>query len=797
MIVHSLSGPDWRLSSDRHAPVPATVPGCVHDALIAAGVLVDPDHPGGEDAQAFVGHLEWTWSLDFEVDSALLDHDHVELCLDSVDTVGVVELNDQPIATVESQFVPHRIEVGDRLLAGPNRLVVRLRGTLEEARRREVLHGPRPVNADGDWGPFSQLRKSACNFGWDWGPRCPTCGFAGDVRIEAWSGTRIAAIRTRCRHLDPERAELAVEVDLEGAPVDCEIVVRSEDGRPLARARTSDPGPLVIDDPPVWWPRGLGGQPMVTVSAELPGGDTLAVRTGLRTTRLVHDADGRFALEVNGEPVFCRGANWIPSRLFPHAQVPGDVEPLLEAACEANMNMVRVWGGGLYEPDWFYEACDRRGLMVWQDFMFACATYPEHASFRQLVEQEVRAQVRRLAHHPSIVVWCGGNEDLLAWHAWGWRERMDPGTSVGIHYWTELIPGLCAELDPDRPYWVESPWSGSLQVHPNDPDTGDRHVWDLRLEALRTQVPRFASEFGHQSPPCPRTVEATFGRPIAELTPPDLAVRQRGWGGDEAQYAPHLEAIFGAGHAGFDLDRWIWACQLVQARAMRIACSWFRANQPRCEGALVWQLNDVWTGHSWSLVDVHHRRKPAFHAVREAFEPLGLFLEPVGGRDCLVVVNATDRGFRERVRVERVDFEGRCLAEACHELVVPARRGRVEVELPASLAEAGDPAAELVVARVGERSVTRFFLPDRACALPEPAYDLRVEGDGPNRTCLELTARSLLRDAMIDLDGMPEVRHESLGLFTLLPGERRRLLVPGRWPGDVAVRLRTANELVH
>ena len=169
----------------------------------------------------------------------------------------------------------------------------------------------------------------------------------------------------------------------------------------------------------------------------------------------------------------------------------------------------------------------------------------------------------------------------------------------------------------------------------------------------------------------------------------------------------------------------------------------------------------------------------------------------MGGHDCLVVVNATEQAFRERILVERLDFGGRRLAEACYEVAVPARRGRYQVELPASLTEPGDPAAELVVARVGERSVTRFFLPDHACALPAPAYDLRVEGDGPNRTRLELSARSLLRDAMIDLDGLPEVGHESLGLFTLLPGERRRLLVPGRWPGDVAVRLRTANELVH
>ena len=797
MKVRSLNGSDWTVESIEHSPVPAVVPGCVHDALLGAGLIPHPDADGGESAQAFVGHSDWVWRTSFDVDEELLAHDRIELCLDSVDTTGTIELNGTVVGRIDSQFIPHRLDVGGHLLAEGNELVVRLRGTLDEANRLETIHGRRPVNADGAWGPYSQLRKSACNFGWDWGPCCPTCGFAGDVRIEGFDGTRIAAIRPHCHHVDSKRAELTVDVDLDGDHVEHRIRVIDDSGRELASCEGGAREPMVIEAPPLWWPRDLGEPRLVTIRVDCADGASSEVTTGLRTSRLLHEEDGRFVLEINGEPVFCRGANWIPARLFPHGQGIGDIEPLLAAACEANMNMIRVWGGGLYEPTAFYECCDRLGLMVWQDFMFACATYPEHASYRSLVENEARAQVRRLAPHPSIMLWCGGNEDLLAWSSWGWQEQAAPDLAIGVDYWTRLLPEVCAELDPTRPYWVESPYSGSIEAHPNDPDTGDRHVWDLKFEDVRTQVPRFASEFGHQGPPCATTIEDALDRTIESLRPGDLADRQRGWGGDAVQYEPFLEEWFGLRSGELPLSDWLWACQLLQARAMGTACSWFRANQPRCEGALIWQLNDVWTGHSWSLLDVAHRRKPVFHAVREAFEPLGLYLEPIEGVPSLVLINGSSREHSGTVHLERVDFAGNTHATARHEVSVTPRRGVVRIELPDPLLLPEDPTGELVVARFGDRCVHHFFARDRELQLPEPEFEVEVEGAGRHRTRVHLTARSLLRDACIELSGLPSVVDESFGLFTLLPGERRTVELSGEWLGDAAVRVRTVNELLN
>ena len=797
MTVLSLSGDGWTVASEEGGPHPAVVPGCVHDALIDAGVIPDPDRPGGEAAQSFVGRTDWTWRRTFIVDPALLERAHVELVFESIDTVGTVLLNGTVLGEVASQFVPHRFDARSALRPGSNELEVRLRGTLAEAERLERIHGERPVNADGAWGPFSQLRKSACNFGWDWGPCCPTCGLGGDVRIEGWDGSRIEAVRPHVEFLDPERARLRVAVDVAGPARSATITVRDEGGEVIARSEGGLDQTLAIERPPIWWPRGLGAPRLVTIEVELEDGDRVSRRTGLRQVELEDGPDGRFAVRVNGEPVFCRGANWIPSRLFPHGQTLDDVEPLLQSACEAEMNMLRVWGGGLYEPGFFYERCDELGLMVWQDFMFACATYPEHAEMRGLVAAEARAQVRRLAHHPSIVLWCGGNEDVLAWYGWGWRERMAPDDAWGLHFWTDLLPTICAELDPSRPYWTESPWSGSVEHDPNDPEIGDRHTWDLRLEACRELVPRFASEFGHQSPPDLLSLTEALGREANGLEPAELSERQRAWGGDAVQYAPHLEAWFGiSDEHPVDFERWHWAAQLLQARAMSMACTWLRANRPRCEGALIWQLNDIWTGHSWSLVDVARRPKPAFHAVRNAFDPVLVAIEPVSGSPCVVLLNDSASPVGDTLLLRRVALDGRVLEVREEAVVLEARRGRRVLELTDGFRSHEDGC--LVADWAGRRAVA-FAARDRALAYREAELDARLEPTTPGAARLVVTASTLVRDLVVRASLLGPAVRADRGCLTLLPGESVKIGLVGLSEGTPAILppglLRTANDL--
>ena len=795
MIRTLLNGSVWTLTGGGH-DCPAIVPGSVHDALVAAELIPDPDTPGGEAAQRFVGRTDWTWRRVFEVSEDVCEQERVELVFDSLDAVGSIRLNDVRIATVDSQYVPLRVDVSSVIRPGRNLLEIMLKGPLAEAERRESRHGARPVNADGAWGPFSQIRKSACNFGWDWGPCCPTCGIAGDVAIEAWTGTRLDSIRPHVIALDSGRCRLELDLDLDGPEVSAHAVVRDTEHRVIGRVEGAGPLVIEIENPPIWWPRDLGAQPLVEIEVMLADGHSKTVRTGLRTSELEFDAeDGRFVLKVNGEPVFCRGANWIPSRLFPHAQTEEDFAPLLDAACASSMNMIRVWGGGLYEPDRFYERCDELGLLVWQDFMFACATYPEHEAFSRQVELEAEAQIRRLARHPSIVLWCGGNEDLLAWFSWGWRDHLAPDQAIGLDYWTRMLPERCAALDPTRPYWIESPWSGSLDRHPNDPERGDRHTWDLNFEGYREMVPRFASEFGHQGPPNVETIEATFGRSRDELSLAAMSERQRGWGGDDAQYLAHLDSQLGiTSLEAFPFATMIWACQLLQARAMGIACRWLRANQPRCEGALVWQLNDVWCGHSWSLIDVSGRAKPALQTVRQAFQPRVLLLEPLEpGHQALVAINGGERFWEDRVQVRRVALDGRILAEDAMSISVEARRGRVVLPLDDRLLASESDDSGLLVASASSEDLqaVHLFALDRdwSASLDEHHCSI-IRSEGVDGVELRIETDRILLEACL----FSSVRG-AVGWRTLLPGEPWILTLESASTPDETFHVRSLNEL--
>jgi beta-mannosidase len=816
---------------------PAVVPGCVHLDLERAGVLPPVDVGDGEERQEWVGHADWTWTGRIDVPAEALAAGAVELCLDSVDTVAEVALNGVPVGSCASQFVPWRFGVRGAVRAGPNEITVRVRAPVPYVRSEESRLGPRPVN--GDWTPYSFVRKSACNFGWDWGPRVPTSGIPGDVRIECWDIARIAAVRPLVDACDAERARVMVHVDVACVPdspggglfVRCELrrpPRASDEERAPARGRDRGArtmsvtvpvgadgraaAAIEVERPERWWPRGFGAQPLHSVRVELvdaqgrpiPGAGPREVRRiGLRTGALDTSPDdhgSRFSFLVNGVRIPVTGANWIPASPFPVAgRDDAAVERLLELAVAANLNMLRVWGGGIHEPDAFYDRCDELGILVWQDFMFACATYPEDAPMPELVEREARAQVSRCCAHPSIVLWCGGNEDVLAWQSWGFRERLAPGQSWGRRYWLEVLPAACAELDPSRPYWPESPWSGALEVHANDPDRGDRHTWDLKLAAQRSMVPRFTSEYGHQSPPTLASLREALGEDALVIGSPALARRQRAWGGDEVQYAPFLSANFPPPD-GF--AAWLWQAHLLQARAMRTMIAWTRANPHRSGGSLFWQLNDVWTGHSWSVVDARMRPKPAWHAVRQAARPRLVTIEPVGpagqgvpggdgaaGSLRVVLVNDSPSAWNAPVEVRRVDVHGRVLASAVRKVRVPPRGVDASIDpaelvgVPADPAREGwsaeVPSAEDHLEGVPDGGHVRnrawwWFAAEAAQSRTVPDFAVRVERRH-GAWWADLSARSLVREAWVEPDG--DWVECTPNLLTLMPGERASVML--------------------
>ena len=445
-----------------------------------------------------------------------------------------------------------------------------------------------------------------------------------------------------------------------------------------------------VPDAPVWWPVGYGEQPLADLTLTLFTADQeldrWQRRLGFRTVELdtTRDETGTaFTISVNGQPMFVKGVNWIPDDHFLTRITPERVARRLDQALGAHVNLIRVWGGGVFESEDFYRACDERGLLVWQDFLLACAAYPEESPLWEEIEAEARENVVRLAPHPSLVLFNGGNENLWGHQDWNWQERLN-GRTWGARYADELFPKIVAELDPTRPYSENSPYSPDVngeRVHPNDPDHGTHHQWEvwnrIDYEAYRSEIPRFCSEFGFQAPPAWRTlidwVHAAQGGPLDAESDPK----------NDANFLLHQKADDGNGkldrglapHLGVPANfaDWHWATQLNQARAVTYAIDHYRRWWPRTAGAIVWQLNDCWPVTSWAAIDYEERPKPLWYALRRAFAPRNVVFATDNGSISAVVLNDTDQPWQGELRLSREQLNGRVLRK-CHD------RGQRQVE---------------------------------------------------------------------------------------------------------------------
>lgn len=804
--VEAAGGPSPLVSG----PVPATVPGVVHTDLLAAGLIPDPYLDDNESALAWIGLVDWTYRTRFDVAaSALAADERHELVFDGVDTVARISMNGRTIAEVQNQHRTHRIDVTDVLQAGANDLVVAFRSPIKHANAASLQYGPRPRPYPL---PYEAIRKSACSFGWDWGISTATSGLWRPVALESWSHARLADVRVVATPVG-DGGEVAVTVALDRTAADA--VVLDVIAGPARESVTISAGEsaasvvVALGSVDRWWPRGHGAQPLYDVRVVLRDGDVVrdeAVRrVGFRTLvwDAEPDADGTpFQLVVNDRPIFVQGVNWIPDDAFPSRVDRARYERRLRQAADAHINLVRVWGGGVYEADDFYELCDELGLLTWQDFLFACAAYPEEEPLRGEIEAEARQNVARIAHHASLALLTGNNENIWGFEDWGWQQRLD-GRTWGAHYYYELFPQVIAEIAPHVPYAPASPfspetrWDGEAQTgpHPNDARRGTMHLWEQwnrqDWTTYRDVVPRFVAEFGWQAPP----TWTTLTRSISDdpLTPesPGMIVHQKAESGNaklESGLLPHYRVPV-------DMETWHWAMQLNQANAVGAALDWFRSHAPRTAGAVIWQLNDCWPVTSWAAIDGDEREKPLLHAIRASFAPRRVLVQPHADGLVAVVDNDTDEAWSGPLVLARRGFDGAVLASDERPVEVPAR-GRVVVPLPEPVASASDAAAELVTAEAqGERGLW-FFAEPRDSALGEALLDVVVAGDE-----VRVSARSLVRDLTLLVDKFAPDAAVSEGLVTLLPGETAVLRVRGAGAFDASHVtapgvLRSANELV-
>ncbi|MEA2735913.1 MAG: beta-mannosidase [Humisphaera sp.] len=818
----------------REIVVPARVPGCVHTDLLRAGRIPDPYRDLNEHKLQWIGHTDWQYRTSFVADEQLFTHECIDLVFDGLDTVARIELNDEQIAETFNMHRGYRFDVRKSLKRSENELVVTFASPVRYAERMQEKLGARPY-CNGPAGPFNFIRKMACNFGWDWGPALPTSGIWRGVRLEGWSKARFTSCRPGMTRVDG-RGFISGQCDFEhtGGRSGFELVldVEEPDGSrgqdimvPRLDASTFDLWTSTRSTER-WWPVGHGSQPMYRVTASLVDEcgnelDSWSGRIGIRTVELdtaPDDIGSNFALKVNDKPIFCKGFNWIPDDCFlDRATEPARVRQRIRQAVDAGANMLRVWGGGIFETDDFYDICDEMGVLVWQDFLFACAMYPEEEPFRSEVEAEARYNVARLAHHPSLAIWNGCNENIWAYRDWGWKDQLKDATggqrTWGLNYYLDLLPRIVKELTPTVPYWAASPWSGDPDpdngIHPNADTHGNMHVWKpwnhANYDAYREFQPRFASEFGFQGP-------ATFAS-IASVVPANARdfggaeMRHRQKSGDrvrddgDRKNLRHLIEYFNLPGAqelydaleppdkgrklpdcGCELvhpakslpsrvnfDDLHYLLQVNQARALTLGVEWFRSRQPRCMGTLYWQLNDCWPGAtSWSCIDGDGRKKPLWYATRQFFRGFHMTFQPEPhGSLMLFVMNDTDQAFEQLVGIKRQDFSSNeFLAFQKQEVNVPPR-SVLRIPVNREVATPGDPTREVLSATGGY--AMWFFKPDRELRYSPPSFDAEWDGE-----VLKITAKTLLRDVCIFADRLdPEVTM-SQQLVTIFPGSMQR-----------------------
>lgn len=778
-------------------PIPATVPGVVHTDLRAAGLIPDPYVDDNEALLSWIGRCDWTYEVTFDASAdGAANHD---LVAEGLDTVARVVLNGVEIATTRNQHRTYRWRIGELLRPRGNRLEVTFCSPIAYAEDREAVLGKRPHSYVH---PFNTIRKAACNFGWDWGPALVTSGIWRRIGIESWSGVRIAAIRPLVGvDGDPRRVDVHLELEWSDDAADAEIVAEVAGVRAVSAASVGTPAvvlALTAADARLWWPRGHGEQPLYELTV-WAGEAQWSRRIGFRTAEIDVEADvdgSPFTVIVNGKPIFIRGANWIPEdTFFPRVTRARLAERFTDAE-ESGMNLLRVWGGGVYESEDFYELADERGVLVWQDFLLACAAYSEDAELWDEFEAEARDNVARLSSHPSLVVWNGGNENIWGWVDWNWRSRLK-GATWGEGYYLDLFPRVVAELAPTTPYSPGSPYGFSRFVHPNDPSRGTTHIWDVwnqvDYDVYRDYRPRFVSEFGFQGPPAWSTLFSVVHDEPADPYGPLMLVHQKAIDGNGK-----LERGLGRHIAEpRSIDDWHWATQLNQARAVRFGIEHFRSLHPLNQGAIVWQLNDCWPVISWAAVDGHGIRKPLWHALRAAYADRLATIQPRDGRLTLVLHNDTDSEWETAASVRVLTFAGEERMSTDASASVPARAS-VSLALNVS---SDDPAGEFVVAELstGERALW-YFAEDPELRLSPSSVTTSAEAvDGGY--AVRVQATSLVKDVTLLVDRADAAAHVDRGLVTLLPGEEAEFRVtapagldPELFSGPSVVR--SANDLV-
>ncbi|GJM63474.1 beta-mannosidase [Persicobacter diffluens] len=768
----------WQLRElGKEAKYPAIVPSEVHWDLMKAGVIPDPFLGSNEDAVQWVSEKDWVYTNEFQLEEHWLDYDQVALQFEGLDTYAEVSVNGHRVLQAENMFIAYEADVKEYLKAGTNELKVVFNSPLRVAKPlHDQFNYEFPAQNDAADEKMSVFtRKAPYMYGWDWGPRLVTMGIYRPVNLRAYNAGEIRDFHLKPQSISEQAAEVEVAVEVHSLLhefgeldiYDAQDNLIASVGEKLQKGANELKVSFTVEDPKLWWPNGMGEQHLYEYRADLRINGKLAdrqeQRIGFKTVEVVNepDADGEsFYLKVNGKPLFMKGTNYIPQDNILPRVTEADYVQMLNAAKEANNNMIRVWGGGIYENDQFYELCDELGLLVWQDFMFACTMYPWDKAFLANVKKEAEYNVKRLRNHASLAMWCGNNEVQVGWENWGWHDAFgySPEDSVKMYHgyealFKELLPEVVADLDAGRFYYPSSPISNWGDT--KDFAIGDNHYWGvwwgkLPFESYNTAIPRFMSEFGFQSFPIMSSIKRFSEEKDWALESPVMNIHQKSSIGN----VTILEYMQRDYRVPEDFEDFVYVSQVLQGYGMQIGMEAHRRNMPFCMGSLVWQLNDVWPAASWSAIDYYGKRKAFYFTMQRAFEPILISTETEEDQLKIYLVSDLPEHKRGKLVLEWKDFTGKVYQQKEKSVDIASSSSEVVEQLALSDLPKGFIASKgylkMTLEVDGEKQEKHFFYRrTKDLKLPETAVKISQKQVKEGFE-LTLTADAFAKDVYVD-----------------------------------------------
>ncbi|MBA4405929.1 beta-mannosidase [bacterium] len=789
----------------------AKVPGCVHTDLLDNALIKDPFYRTNEKDLQWIDKSDWEYEATIDIEEAFLRYENIELICEGLDTYADLYLNGKKILSADNMFRQWKENCKSYLKPGENKLRIYFHSPIKiDLPKFDSL--PYALPASNDQSQTGQMgnkqvsifaRKAPFHYGWDWGPRFVTSGIWRPIFLKAWNSATIESIQfiqnSLSRDLATITAKLTIRSNVSGYVI---LKIKNAEDESVNKSIHLKEGlneitaSFQIENPKLWWPNGLGEANLysfeTSISKENKEIDKNFNKIGLRTVEVVQDEDssGRsFYFKVNGKPVFMKGANYIPSDIFLPRVTRIDYETIIKSAVDANMNMLRVWGGGIYENDIFYDLCDKNGILIWQDFMFACSMYPGDEHFLKNVRQEAIDNVIRLRNHPSIAIWCGNNEMEDAWNRWGWKTTIPQDKHKEVYgayaeLFLNIIPAVIKEYDGARFYWPSSP--SSDYGRPSLKESGDMHYWGVwhgkePFEAFQTNIGRFISEYGFQSFPEFKTVKSYTIPEDLNIESEVMTSHQRSEIGN-LRIRDYLNMYY---KTPKDFESFLYVGQVLQAYGIKKAIETHRRNMPYCMGSLYWQINDCWPVASWSSMDYYKRWKAVHYLAKKSYEQI--IISPELSFDDLKIFIVSDKlePVSADLVVSIIDFKGKELFKRFLPVKIEANKNQMFLKLNRrDLAGSGseDKIAIVLKLVVGKELLSENIMylkqpKDLILEKPEIKMGIAKNAEGYE---IELSTDKLAKDVYLNMD---QDGFFTDNYFDLLPGEVKKI-----W-------LRTKNEL--